>query len=88
MKNNVIVIHEKDNVAIALADIKKGEKVLLPGSGEFPAMSDIPYSHKVSLKDLASGDNIIKYGEIIGQAKDPIRRGDWIHTHNLIVEGS
>jgi hypothetical protein len=60
--------------------------VLLPDGKQLVAANDVPYSHKVALKVLGQGENIIKYGEIIGQAKEKIEPGDWIHTHNLVVQ--
>jgi len=85
MNPNVVIIHPEDNVAIALEDIAEGSAIQLPADGKIIAQSDIPYSHKVALLDIASDANIIKYGEIIGQAKDPIKKGEWIHTHNLLI---
>ena len=87
MRPNVIVINPRDNVAIALEDIKKGEKVCLSDGREFAALADIPYSHKVALMDIALEAEVIKYGEIIGEAKEAISKGGWIHTHNLDIEG-
>jgi altronate dehydratase len=86
MKPNVIIINEKDNVAVALRDIGSGETVILPDEREITALNDIPFSHKVALKDLARDEDIIKYGEIIGQAREDIKQGDWVHTHNLLVQ--
>ena len=83
MKPNVIIINAKDNVAIALGNIKAGESVLLPEGGSFPARSDIEFSHKVLLGDLKAGDKIIKYGEVIGHAAADSPKGEWIHTHNM-----
>ena len=85
MKANVILIHPRDNVTIALENIGKGETVTLGDGRSFSALFDIPYCHKVALSDLACGAEIIKYGEIIGQAKEEIRRGGWIHSHNLDI---
>jgi altronate hydrolase len=86
MKANVIVINPKDNVAVALADIKKGEQAALPDGNSFDAVSDIPYSHKIALFDITRGADIIKYGELIGEAKTDIKKGEWVHTHNLDIE--
>jgi hypothetical protein len=85
MKPNVVIINPADNVAISLEDIAQGAPVSLPDSSEFLAAAAIPYSHKVALRDFASGDEILKYGEVIGRAKGPIRKGDWIHGHNIVV---
>ena len=86
MKPNVIIIHPADNVAVALTDIGSGDTVQLPEAGEFAARDDIPFSHKIALRDFTRGEEIIKYGEVIGQAQENIARGHWIHSHNLIVE--
>lgn len=87
MKSNVIIIREHDNVAVALVDIPKGASVVLPGGDGFPALEDIPYSHKVALTDMKAGDTVIKYGEPIGRAGETIRKGGWVHAHNLNIEG-
>lgn len=86
IKPNVIIINPKDNVAIAIETIPRGSKVLLPGGGDLIAQSEIPYSHKVALTEIAEGDSIIKYGELIGKATEKIGKGQWIHTHNLDIE--
>ena len=46
-------------------------------------INDIPAGHKFALKDIKKGDFIIKYGEVIGRAKENIKKGDWVHTHNV-----
>ena len=86
MKPNVIIIHPSDNVAVTLTDITRGDAVRLPEAGELTAVQDIPFSHKIALRDFSRGDEIVKYGEVIGQAGEEIARGDWVHTHNLVVE--
>jgi hypothetical protein len=86
MKPNALVINEADNVAVTLSDVRKGETVYLRDGRRLEAADDIPFSHKIALRDLACGEDILKYGEIIGQAKQDIGSGDWVHTHNLVVE--
>ena len=86
MKANVIIINPADNVAVALVDIVKGERIILPDGLEFEALEDIPFSHKIALRDLTAGEQIVKYGEIIGRVKDGVAKGEWVHTHNLAVE--
>ena len=44
---------------------------------------DIPRGHKVALTDIKKGERVIKYGESIGEATCDIKKGDWVHTHNL-----
>ena len=86
MKPNVIIIHSRDNVAVALEDIPQGAAVHLPDGQAFAALALIPYSHKVALTDIASGAAIVKYGEVIGETKEDVGKGGWIHTHNLDIE--
>ncbi len=86
-KNNIIIINGKDNVGVALCDIKKGETIVLPSGSKTRAITDIPYSHKVALTNLRKGDKVTKYGEVIGIASVDIKEGEWIHTHNIITEG-
>ena len=86
MAAQLIVINPRDNVAIALRDIQKGEALLLPDGRALNILSDIGYSHKVALEDIPAGAAVFKYGESIGEAKAFIRKGDWVHTHNLDME--
>jgi hypothetical protein len=88
MKPNVIIIKEQDNVAVALEDIPEGGVVMLPDGNEFTALERIPYSHKVALINILQGTAVRKYGEAIGYALGDIRKGAWVHTHNLTIEGA
>ena len=45
--------------------------------------SNIKVGHKVALSDIKKGEYVYKYGHIIGRAKEDIKKGDWIHSHNL-----
>jgi (2R)-sulfolactate sulfo-lyase subunit alpha len=47
------------------------------------ALEAIPLGHKVALADIADGDTVLKYGQDIGRAVAPIRRGGHVHVHNL-----
>lgn len=86
MASQVIIIHPRDNVAIALRDLKSKEEVILPDGRLLTVSADIAYSHKVSLEDIPAGGAVIKYGETIGEANELIRKGDWVHKHNLNIE--
>ena len=56
-----IQINPADNVAVALQDLSKGTVV----EGVTLSM-DIPRGHKIVLRDLKAGENVIKYGFPIG----------------------
>ena len=44
---------------------------------------DIPAGHKFALCDIKKGDFVIKYGQVIGRATENIKKGEWVHSHNL-----
>ncbi len=44
---------------------------------------DIPAGHKIARRDIAQGEPVIKYGQVIGRATCAIAKGAWVHTHNL-----
>ena len=77
-----------DNVATIFAnDVKSGDAVeVRDKTGEREVLSvigDVPYGHKIALADLQPGDRILKYGECIGAANAPIRKGEYVHVHNM-----
>lgn len=77
-----IKIHEKDNVIVALRGIKGGETVPV-ADGTVEACETIPAGHKMAIRDIAAGAEVVKYGFRIGNAKEDIRAGQWVHVHNL-----
>lgn len=80
--NNLIIISQDDNVAVALNDLKANETYTV-NNVTITLLDDIPFGHKVALCDINENENIIKYGHPIGHAKCPISKGNHIHTHNL-----
>ena len=81
-KNKFIIMHLDDDCATALIDISKDTE-LKAKDILISLNQDIPMGHKFSLKDINKGDLIKKYGQTIGIATEDIKKGDWIHTHNL-----
>jgi altronate hydrolase len=80
------VLADDDNVAVALREIAAGERVLVRaphGTLEVTALEAIPLCHKIALADVATGEALVKYGCCIGEARQAIARGAWVHTHNL-----
>ena len=76
-------IEERDNVATALKVLEPGTVRLLGDSREkkLSVREEIPAGHKVALTDIAAGENIVKYGVVIGRATKDIRQGTWVHLH-------
>ncbi|MBC7235208.1 MAG: UxaA family hydrolase [Chloroflexi bacterium] len=85
MKKRSILLNEKDNVATALTDLKAGEKVYPELNGvsyEIELREDIQFAHKFALRDIAQGEEVLKYGMPIGKALQDIKAGEWVHVHN------
>lgn len=84
MKSNFIQIHSKDNVAVALEDVKKGSDVIINGLFQrMEVLENIPFGHKIALEDIEKGGMVIKYSAPIGHAVTSIKKGMWVHTHNV-----
>ena len=76
-----------DDVAVAVRDADPGQAAgvyLESGAGfVIPLRAAVPLGHKVALRDLAEGEQVIEYGVPIGLASCPIAAGDHVHIHNL-----
>jgi altronate hydrolase/galactarate dehydratase len=79
-KERAIRLHLDDNVLIALEDLPKG--AALPGLAA-PLSAPVPRGHKLALGAIPAGARVIRYGQIIGAATEPIQAGAHVHTHNL-----
>jgi altronate dehydratase small subunit len=86
MKVDAIKIRRKDNVATVLRDVGQEEKIVIDVEGqkiEMVVREAFPYGHKFSTVDIARGEKIYKYGEVIGRATDGILAGFHVHIHNV-----
>ena len=79
-----IKVKPQDNVAIAVHDIPQGTEVM-PG---IHANCDIPQAHKIALQPIPKNEPIVRYGVVLGYAKDDIQTGDWINEHMVILPES
>ena len=78
--HSIIVLGDKDNVAIALKAILKDDSI---GELGLNARTDIPKGHKVARRAIPSGEAVFKYGQIIGKATIDISAGEHVHSHNI-----
>ena len=81
-------VNDRDNVATIFANgIHNGSEVELRDKKGFvetlTAHGEIPYGHKIAVRDIKLGELIFKYGEEIGIATQNIRKGDHVHIQNL-----
>lgn len=86
MKRDAIVIRKEDNVATAIRDLDSGLDAAV-GIGDeviqLKLCQAIDYGHKVALRDIARGENILKYAATIGRATRTINAGEHVHVHNV-----
>lgn len=81
-----IMMDEKDNVATLLSAIEEGNQVQIAVDERYftvQAKQTIPFGHKIALTDIEKGRKVVKYGEVIGRAKDHIKAGTHVHVHNI-----
>ncbi|MEI5995849.1 altronate dehydratase [Paraburkholderia bengalensis] len=76
-------LHDADDVAIARDALAAG--TALAEFGALAVLNDIPAAHKIALRDIATGESIRRYGQIIGFATRDIAAGEHVHTHNLSI---
>lgn len=89
MKNVAILLNPIDNVATALSDLEAGQAIeVVLNDVTYPVIlrEAIAFGHKYALRDIASGEEVLKYGLPIGRALQDIRAGDWVHVHNCRSE--
>ena len=75
-------INPADSVVVCLQSKKKGEIIAVDGKSVI-LNQDTPAGHKVLIKDVKEGEDIIKYGYPIGHARQKMKAGDWVNENNL-----
>lgn len=77
-----ILIHSTDNVVIALQPLTAGTVLDVDGE-QITLINDVDKGGKIARSALSAEDAVIKYGSPIGFLKSDVKKGEWIHTHNL-----
>jgi len=84
-----ILMHEPDDdVGVAVADLAAGAEigaVTLEGVpvGTVTLAAAVPLGHKVAMRAIAKGKDVIEYGRVIGVATADAPKGGHVHTHNI-----
>ncbi len=77
-----VILRADDTVAVAARPLPRG--FLLSSGGQTVEIREpIGLGHKVALADIAAGEPVRKYGQIIGFASKAILAGSLVHVHNL-----
>jgi (2R)-sulfolactate sulfo-lyase subunit alpha len=83
------LVHDTaDNVGVAVVDIPAGTQCTgrdLSTNTPLAAKSfeAIPLGHKIALKDFTVGEDVTKYGCVIGRIVRDVPAGHHVHTQNL-----
>jgi len=76
-----LVMAQGDTVATAIDDLDARHELTV-GDRTVTLSEPIEFGHKIALVDVAAGEEIVKYGEVIGRASERVSTGDWVHVHN------
>ena len=86
MRRHALAIKQEDNVATAIRDIAAGEAALV-GIDErtltITVTQDIALGHKLAVRAIHKGEDILKYGTVIGRATQDIQLGEHVHVQNV-----
>jgi altronate hydrolase len=87
MSSRVLQLDSRDNVLVALSNLRKGDAVEFDGRSH-QLVTDVPAKHKFATVDLAVGDRVVMYGGLVGKAVKPIAAGEVVTTTNIRHEAS
>lgn len=86
MEINALLLDLSDNVVTSVKEIPAGECAVYRVGDEVRTVrtiETIPYCHKVALRDFAEGDDVIKYGELIGRTDRAVAAGGLLDHMNI-----
>jgi altronate dehydratase large subunit len=73
-----------DNVVTTLEQLEPGDRIFVDGEMlDFEIIDSIPVGHKVASAAIAANEYVVKFGQPIGKANRPIKKGQHVHTHNV-----
>jgi arabinonate dehydratase len=75
-------LRPQDNLAVAARNLPEGLVVDYEGT-PLTVLRRVGMGHKLALRDIAKGEAIYKYGQIIGFASETIPAGSHVHVHNV-----
>ena len=87
MKQNVLRIHPKDNVLVALQSLQAGERIVFEGEA-ITLLDEVPSKHKFNTSGLDKGAPILMYGTLVGRAKKNLPKGSLLTTENVAHDAS
>ena len=82
-EENIFCKNEEKEKRVPKAALEEDGSPRHRGMQEVAVLEEIPAGHKMAICDIPEGGEVIKYGYCIGNAKESVRVGSWVHTHNL-----
>lgn len=76
-----LIIHPLDNVLVALQDLPSGTHVSLNGH-DFKLQENIAAKHKVFVRNMRRGDDVLMYGVLVGKMQADAAQGQAMTTTN------
>jgi hypothetical protein len=88
MSVRAVMMNSKDNVATLLSDAEVGAVVVVTSADgnvvkKVKAARSISFGHKIAIAKIGRNELVLKYGEVIGEATEPIEEGEHVHVHNV-----
>ena len=83
---NAILIHNDDNVVTVTESLQAGSVAMYQKNEEvveIVTLEEIPKFHKIAVADIEKTKPVYKYGQLIGEASETIRKGHHVHDHNI-----
>jgi len=84
------IVHDKaDTVGVVVTEDVQAGKDLTGWIMEtdetiaLKSLDSVPLGHKIALRDIKSGDTVLKYGHDVGRATAEIGKGRHVHVHNM-----
>jgi (2R)-sulfolactate sulfo-lyase subunit alpha len=84
------IVHDKADMVgvIVVEDVQPGKDLTgwimeTDETVTLKSLDPVPLGHKIALRDIKSGDTVLKYGHDVGRAIADIGKGRHVHVHNL-----
>lgn len=87
MQKQLIKVHPSDNVAVALVDLRSGDKTFLE-EDQITLVTDVKAKHKIALESFEVGHKIFMYGVLVGKASQAIEKGEVLTISNVKHESA
>lgn len=81
----MIQVDPRDNVAVIVVEegVPAGRNV-----EGVVTQTEVPFGHKMALKDITKDDPIVRYGVAIGYAAEALPAGTWVNEKNIYIKPS